>query len=202
MAFILGVCMFFQVVYAKDFGVLGTIYPVIEDSLLDHLSYQLSKISSEVLAFKQLEIQEKIKKSVLTPPAVQGLRRATTYQILILDPSIRLDKDILDHQGHVIAKKNSTYNPLASLQLKASLLIFDGTDLEQIKWAEKQGSHVKWVLTSGQPFKLMKKYNRIVYFDQEGTICKRFNITNTPALIRQKGQLLEIHIGWGNNHAH
>jgi len=203
MAGILGVfLLLLGAIQAKDFGVHGTTYPVIEESLLEHLQHQLSTLPPETLHLKQLEVQERVKKSVLSPTPVTEIHKATTFRTFTIDPSITLDKDILDHQGHIIAAKGATVNPLTTVQLKASLLIFDGTDPEQITWALAQGDHTKWILIKGCPFDLMKHYDRIVYFDQGGAICQQFKITAVPAVVRQNGHILEIEEGFGDTHAH
>jgi conjugal transfer pilus assembly protein TraW len=188
-------------VHAKDFGVQGTTYPVAEDSLLEHLRQQLSKLSPEALRLKQLDVQKRVKQSVINPTAVQGIQKVTTFRTFTFDPSITLEKDIVDHHGNIIAAKGTRYNPLATIQLKDSIILFDETDPEQVKWAIKHGDHTKWILTQGRPFELMKQYDRAVYFDQGGAMCKHFNITAIPVLIRQKGHLLQIEEGIGDDHA-
>lgn len=196
MARVLGMFMLLLgVIQAKDFGVQGTTYPVIEESLLEHLQHQLSALPSETLQLKQLEVQERVRQSVLNPTAVQGLHKATIVRRTTFDPSITLDKDIQDHNGNRIAAKGSMVNPLANLQLKTSLLIFDGTDPDQVTWAEAQGAHTKWILIKGRPFDVMKQHHRAVFFDQGGTICRQFKIRVVPAIVRQKGHLLEIEEG-------
>lgn len=189
-------------VHAKDFGVHGTTYPVSEESLLEHLQHQLSALPPETLQLKQLEVQERVKQSVLSPTPVSGVHKATTYRRTTVDPSITLDKDILDHHGTLIAAKGSRYNPLTTMQLKDSLLIFDGADSEQVKWAEGQGDYTKWILIKGRPFDVMKQHDRDVYFDQGGAICRHFKIAAVPAIVRQNGQLLEIEEGFGGEYAH
>ncbi len=196
------VVMILSSVQGKDFGVQGTTYPVIEESLLEHLQHQLSAVSPEILQLKQLEIQARVKQSVLIPTPVLGVYRATSFRRYTIDPSITLDKDILDHQGHIIAAKGSTENPLTTVQLKTSLLIFDGMDPEQVTWAVAHGDHTKWILTSGRPMDLMKQHDREVYFDQGGAICRQFKITGVPTMVRQNGHLLEVEEGFGGEDAH
>lgn len=203
MARVLGVCLLFLgAIQAKDFGVQGTTYPVSEESLLEHLQHQLSALPSETLQLKQLEVQERVKQSVLNPTPVSSVYRATSFRRYTFDPSITLDKDILDHHGNLIAAKGSRYNPLITMQLKASLLIFDGTDPEQVNWAKGQGDHTKWILIKGRPFDVMKQYDRAVYFDQGGAICQYFKIRAVPAVVRQNGAVLEIKEGFGGEDAH
>lgn len=189
-------------IQAKDFGVQGTTYPVSEESLLEHIKRQLATIPEATLRMKQLEVQERVKQSVWNPTTVQGLHKARDFRRYTYDPSITLDKDIVDHQGHIIAAKGSTVNPLTTVQLKSSLLIFDGTDLDQMKWAEAQGAHTKWILISGRPIDLMKQHDRVVYFDQGGAICRQFKIMAVPVVVRQNGHLLEVEEGFGGEDAH
>ena len=189
-------------IQAKDFGVQGTTYPVSEESLLEYIKRQLATIPEATLRMKQLEIQERVKQSVWNPTTVQGLHKARDFRRYTFDPTITLDKDILDHQGHIIAAKGSRYNPLETVQLKDTLLLFDGTDPEQINWAEGQGVHTKWILIKGRPFDVMKQHDRVVYFDQGGAICRQFKIVAVPAIVRQNGQLLEVEEGFGGGDAH
>jgi conjugal transfer pilus assembly protein TraW len=188
-------------IQAKEFGVQGTTYPVIEESLLEHLQHQLTQLSPETVHLKQLEVQERVKQSAVNPKPVSGLHKALGFRTYAVDPTITLDKDIRDHHGNLIAAKGSRYNPLTTMQLKDSLLIFDGTDPDQITWAEGQGDHTKWILTKGRPFDLMKQHDRDVYFDQGGSICRQFKILAVPAIVRQKGHLLEIEEGVGGESA-
>lgn len=189
-------------VHGKDFGVQGTTYPVIEESLLEHLQHQLSALPPETLQLKQLEVQERFKQSVVNPNPVSGIHKTSGFRTYAVDPTITLDKDILDHQGHIIAARGSTVNPLTTVQLKSSLLIFDGTDPEQVTWAETQGDRTKWIIIKGRTFDLMKQHERAVYFDQGGAICRQFKIVAVPAVIRQNGHLLEIEEGFGGEDAH
>lgn len=203
MARVLGVfLLLLGAIQAKDFGVHGTAYPVSEESLLEHIKGQLANLPEATLRMKQLEVQERVKQSVLNPTAVQDLHKTTIVRRATFDPSITLEKDIQDHLGNLIASKGARYNPLTTMQLKASLLIFDGTDLEQVNWAKGQGDQTKWILTKGRPFDLMKQHHRAVFFDQDGTICRQFKIMAVPAIVRQKGYLLEIEEGLGGEDAH
>ena len=188
-------------IQGKDFGVQGATYSVIEESLLEHIKGQLANLPEATLRMKQLEVQERVKQSVVNPNTVSGIHKALGFRTYAVDPTITLDKDIQDHQGHIIAAKGSRYNPLTTMQLKNSLLIFDGTDPEQVNWAKGQGDHTKWILTKGRPFDLMKQHHRAVFFDQGGSICRQFKILAVPAIVRQKGHLLEIEEGVGGESA-
>lgn len=190
--------------HAKDFGVQGATYPVSEESLLQHITHQLAQLPDSVLYQKQLEVQARVKQSIVAPTPVAGVQKATTYRTVTYDPSITLIQDLKDHHGRIIAAKGSRYNPLAQLHLKDTLVIFDGTDPEQVTWAVGQGEHTKWILTAGRPFDLMKAYDRTVYFDQGGALCRQLNIKAVPVQVRQHGTVLHIEEGLqtGDDHAH
>lgn len=187
---------------AKDFGVQGTTYPVIEESLLQHIKDQLSALPEATVQMKQLEVQARVKASVLNPAPVSTLRRATGYRQFIYDPTITLEKDIVDHQGRRLAAKGSVYNPLHTLQLKEALLIFDGSDPDQIAWAISQGASTKWIITKGRPFELMNRHQRPVYFDQGGAITQKFKVTSVPARLQQEGSVIRVKEGFNREEAH
>lgn len=187
---------------AKDFGVHGTTYPVIEASLLQHIKDQLSALPAATLQMKQLDVQGHVKASVMNPAPVSTVRRATGYRQFIYDPTITLEKDIVDPQGRRLAAKGSVYNPLHTLQLNDALLIFDGSDPEQIAWAIAQGASTKWILTKGRPFELMNRYQRPVYFDQGGAITQTFKVTSVPARIQQAGAVIQIKEGFKREEEH
>lgn len=198
-----GVMMSLGALTAKDLGVRGTTYPVIEESLLTHITAQLSALPEERLHHQQLEIQARIKERAEAPRPVPGIQTATIPRTFTVDPSITLTQDIVDAQGRVIAAKGRRYNPLAHVTLKEQLLVLDGTDLDQVAWARRQGEATKWVLVKGRPFDLQQAEGRRVYFDQGGAMCRQFQIQYVPARIRQDGQVLRVDEGLeeGDPHA-
>ena len=53
-------------------------------------------------------------------------------------------------------------------------------------------SRAKLILVKGAPLELMKSRQRRFYFDQGGTLVKRFGIRAVPASVEQQGRVLVI----------
>jgi conjugal transfer pilus assembly protein TraW len=51
---------------------------------------------------------------------------------------------------------------------------------------------VKVILTGGSYLELMRRWQRPVYFDQQGKLVARLGIRQVPALVSQDGRRLRI----------
>ena len=51
---------------------------------------------------------------------------------------------------------------------------------------------IKPVLTGGSYLDLMKRWNKPVFYDQDGTLVRKFGIAAVPAIVSQEGQRLRI----------
>ena len=51
---------------------------------------------------------------------------------------------------------------------------------------------VKPILVGGSYLDLMKRWNKQVFYDQDGTLVRKFGITAVPAIVSQEGQRLRI----------
>ena len=76
-------------------------------------------------------------------------------------------------------------------------LFFDGRDPEQReavgRLVAKGGQlKVKPILVAGSWLDLTKAWKTQVFYDQKGTLSKRFGITAVPAVIRQQGKMLVL----------
>jgi conjugal transfer pilus assembly protein TraW len=87
-------------------------------------------------------------------------------------------------------------NPLEVVSLSKRLLFFDARDPRQVARAREliasYGGKVKPILTGGSYLDLMKAWRVAVYFDQQGTLTRRFGIRQVPALVSQEGQRLRV----------
>jgi conjugal transfer pilus assembly protein TraW len=87
-------------------------------------------------------------------------------------------------------------NPLEVVSLSKRLLFFDARDQRQVARAREliasYGGKVKPILTGGSYLDLMKAWRVAVYFDQQGTLTRRFGIRQVPALVSQEGQRLRV----------
>ena len=51
---------------------------------------------------------------------------------------------------------------------------------------------VKPILVGGSYLDLMKRWNKQVFYDQDGTLVRKFGITAVPAIVSQEGRRLRI----------
>jgi len=177
---------------AKDFGVWGSTSPVKEEDLIHFIQKRIQYISEEERETLMQTLQNSFISQFKKPMEVKGIKKAKVYSVTYFDPSICLDRDILNHQGQIIVKKGSQYNPLSNFSLSQDLLFFDATDKEQLAWAESQTSSAKWILVKGQPMQLEEELNHPVYFDQGGILTKKLKIQQVPARVSQEDLRLKI----------
>jgi len=55
-----------------------------------------------------------------------------------------------------------------------------------------KAADAKLILVKGAPLDLMRARQRRFYFDQGGTLVKRFGIRAVPAIVEQQGRILLV----------
>jgi len=175
--------------FGKDFGPRGQVFPIEEESLLEFLQKKFSDQRANIFSSSSLlNLAEKAK----TPVPVNGLGPAKETRSFLLDISFKLEKDIKDETGAIIAKAGTIINPLAKMKLSSGLLFIDGSNKTHLAWARQQTGHFKWILTNGQPIKIEEQEKKPVYFDQGGIYTSRFRIEHVPAKVIQKDHFLLV----------
>lgn len=115
---------------AHDFGTHGHTYSIQEQNILEYLRERLLKASDEELElFTKKQIQR------IREPKALNLPNATSYRSFFYDPSVTVKEDIKDHEGNIIVKCGTKYNPLDNCSLNSHLLFFDGTQESHLLWA-------------------------------------------------------------------
>jgi conjugal transfer pilus assembly protein TraW len=166
--------------------VLGTLFQIEEMNIKDVLRKRMQKINRKQA---EKEVQERIKKSIKTPPSAFQNSRCRQNKTWLFDPTAVLDQDIIDHKGHVLKKQGATFNPLLQRKISTQLLFIEGDDEDQIVWALKQ-PYAKIVLVNGSPIDLEEKHQVPIYFDQRGFLCRKFGISAFPARVFQQNNVL------------
>jgi len=182
---------------AADLGVLGPTYGIAEPHLLDFIQQRLrdQERSGE---FQRLmrEAQARGIDAVKHPSPVPGLRATESARSFYIDPSFTLDRHIADAQGRLLFPAGTRKNPLDVVSLSKQLLFFDARDSRQVARARelmtRDEGKLKPILTGGSYLELMKAWQVPVYFDQQGTLVRRFGIRQVPALVSQEGLRLRI----------
>jgi len=193
---ILLVC-YTSLVNATEVGTYGETYPIMEQDFLSFIQERLAKMqASGELKKWQEKAQARTRELVDRPHPVQNLSVTTEPRSWLWDPSITLPHDLSDAYGQVFAKKGSTWNPLNQVSLRKTLVFYDADDQEQVKWAQaidkKLAGKTKLVLVKGSVGQEAKRFDKPIFFDQEGRLVARFKIQHTPALVSQEGLKLRI----------
>lgn len=182
---------------AIDLGTLGPTYEIAEPHLLAFIEQRLleKERSGELQRLAEAARARGID-TVRQPPPVEGLRTTERPRTFYVDPSFTLDRNITDPQGRLMFAAGTRKNPLEVVSLSRHLLFFDARDPRQVKHARelsgRYAGRIKPILTGGSYLDLMKAWRVPVYYDQSGTLTRRFGIRQVPALVSQEGLRLRI----------
>jgi conjugal transfer pilus assembly protein TraW len=176
---------------------VGPTYPIVEPDMLKEIERVLKeKERTGELARLQKEAIERSRHSALNPRAVQGLQKTAKARSFYFDPSVTAEQDIRAADGTIVVRAGTTFNPLDHATWNKWFVFIDGTDAKQVTRAEaiykEAGGRAKIVLTAGSYVDLQKRWGHPVYFDQGGTLVRRFGITQVPAVISQEGKKLRV----------
>lgn len=180
---------------ARNHGVMGQTWPIAEPDLLTTIDAKLKTLEGNgSIERMQRELVAKTEHRVRNPIPVAGISTAQKDRRWMFDPSIVVENDIRDQKGNVIAARGARVNPLALIDMPTDLVFVDGRDPDQLAWATKNwaSEKAKIIFVSGSPFDRMSEYQRRFFFDQHGKLTGHFGITHVPAVVAQKGQLLEV----------
>lgn len=182
---------------AVDLGAIGPTYEIAEPHLLAFIEQRLreKERSGELQRLAEAARARGID-TVRQPPPVEGLRTTERPRTFYVDPSFTLDRNITDPQGRLMFAAGTRKNPLEVVSLSRHLLFFDARDPRQVKHARelsgRYAGRIKPILTGGSYLDLMKAWRVPVYYDQSGTLTRRFGIRQVPALVSQDGLRLRI----------
>jgi len=182
---------------AQDLGVIGPVYPIAEPSLLEVILSKLRDAEATgVLARLQRDAQATVKRGIQEPAPVINVTKTTRPRSFYYDPSIVASQPITDAEGKVIVAPGTTVNPLDTVSLSKALLFIDARDATQVKRArallDQHQGKVKVILTGGSYLDLMRRWQRPVFFDQEGSLTTKLGIQHVPAIVSQEGKRLRI----------
>jgi conjugal transfer pilus assembly protein TraW len=182
---------------ATNLGTIGPTYPVAEKNLLDVIMARLrAKEASGELKRHEQEARDRVAYAVNNPRPVDGLRRAQAARTFYFDPTFTLQSNVVDGTGAVLFPAGTRKNPLEVVSLSKHLLFFDARDPGQVARARELIEHyqgkVKPILVGGSYLDLMKRWNKPVFYDQDGTLVRKFGIAAVPAIVSQEGQRLRI----------
>jgi conjugal transfer pilus assembly protein TraW len=128
------------------------------------------------------------------PAPVATITPTLEHRSYLFNPSVSLSQDLFDHNQVRFYKAGDSVNPLDSLTLSKEYLFIDGDKPLQVEWAKRTQNHkrIAIILVKGDPMRLMYRQNIKVFFDQEGAMTSRFQLSHVPCSLAQEGKMLRI----------
>ena len=190
--FLLSGVLFSTFCSAKDCGVIGPSYPILEESFLGFIQKRLQSLDFTAL---QHRLQAKVS-ALLDRPEARSLPRALTTRSWLFDPSVVLGQDVTTVTGVLLLPQGSRINPLRSHRLSKALLFLNGDDAAQKQWAllQDRALHGKTVviLLGGSVEETEKYFRKSVYRDLRGKIAAGLGIRQLPVRVEQEGLFLRV----------
>ncbi len=188
---LLGLFMCYSTIFAKDFGRQGHVFEIREERFSEMIQRKLSRLD---LNKERIEFQQKLWDMVNEPKSL-GLRRARKERDYEIDLSYVVKENIEDLNGKMIAYRGQKINPFDYITLDKEIVFINSNDQQQLAWLEAnyKDKNCCLILTEGRPIEISAKLNRQVYFDQFGTLSKRFKITAVPAVIKQEALAARVY---------
>lgn len=188
---------------AKDLGVLGTTWPVIET---DMRQMMVEDAASTDWSAAQNGVKESGKKFLENLPK-RSMGSPDVTQTLWVDPSIELGSDIQapvkqadgTFAWKVIAAKGQLVNPLAQFRPVTAFLLFDGADEQQLalvkKVLQKESTRVIPVEAGrGSIAQNNEALNRPVFHASDAMLA-RFQVRYLPTLVYPGFGARELYLG-------
>lgn len=172
---------------AKDLGTWGELYPVAEQDMLTTIRNRLQAMeNSGELAREQEAFKKRVIENTLRPKPVEGLTLARENTTHYIDPSITVSEDLADHQGRVFARKGQVINPLDTVPFTDTLYFIDGDNPDHLAWMKRQNPatlQYRIILVNGDIRETTNALAARIYFDQEGTLTRKFALRAIPARV-------------------
>ena len=181
-----------QAAVCADLGNIGATYPVVERDALAEIE-ERAKAVDWGKAFDPKRTRERIQN--YRPEGMEALPAAKKDRVFQVDVSYTLDFDIPDGRGGILYPRGFSFNPLAYVFLPNVLVVIDGGNERQIEWF-KASSYAKdhrvmLLLCGGSYTRVMEKLKRPAFY-ADARIVKRFQLKAVPAVIVQKGTVMEV----------
>jgi conjugal transfer pilus assembly protein TraW len=186
-----------QQLFAVNLGVRGTIYSIKEPDMLTGIHARLDAMqeSGELKRQKKAVIARSIAHILRPTPVstVSDLKSGDTPRTHFFDPSIVLNKNIINSQGDLIAKEGTVINPLDHMHFHETLVFINSDNKDQMSWVKgliakfrSQSKRFKIILVNGNINTSTQYLKNRVYFDQTGSLCHKFSIIHTPTMVFQQ----------------
>ena len=176
---------------------IGPIYEIIESDVIEFMEHRLKRLEKTgELAKINAQFNEQAIRHIEQPKKVVGIKNTVNPRKFYYDPTVSAPFDLQDANGRIFHRKGDQVNPLDTVKLMSNLIFIDGANNTQINWMLKEDRNVEVpntiILVNGKPIELMKRLEKMIYFDQHGLITKKLGITQVPAKVSQEDYKLLI----------
>jgi conjugal transfer pilus assembly protein TraW len=181
-----------------DLGARGTTSEILEEDLIVAMKRKLENFDFEggmrraADRFWRNQVEQPV------PEATRNRRR-------LFDPSVVVQDDFVTPGGTVLMRAGERINPLESMPMDDTILVFDGTKEEHLKWVEEQLKTIEtknyWLVTTrvdlendngwGSFSGMMERFNDRVFFLLPGQM-ERMGLERVPSRIAQSGLFLQV----------
>lgn len=171
-----------------DLGVFGPTRPVEEESIITAIQGRLANYDWE-------SQKKKTVASFWGRQSFETLPAASVDKIWYINPTVRVQNDVVNPRGVVLARAGQIINPLDTPMGQQSFVAFDANDKRQVEWAKAFVANVKstrpvMVMTSQldksrgweHMAELRKSFQSEIYMLPKELI-KRFNLQALPVHI-------------------
>lgn len=197
MRLVVVICLFLpSIIFAKDLGIIGQTFPVIEGNLIELIQSRLQEFNDNG-KLKELEkkwVLDVAKKSLRPNPL--HLPRALMTTSHYYTPVASVDHDIINAKGQVVVAKGVSINTLTKMPYYSPLWVFvdsdDSSQLDFAKQISEQNIKTKIILTKGNVKTAQDYIDAPVYFDQHGRLVKKLKIKSLPAVVLRDKDSLKI----------
>jgi conjugal transfer pilus assembly protein TraW len=184
-------------VMARNLGVHGQTYPILEQDFLEWIQARLTTLQQQgQLHILQQQWVKEVAKHADRPTPVAGITTTSVPRTWSWNPSIQVSTSIQDPNGAVLIPAGTIVNPLNLISLRHDLVFYNGDDPKQVQWAQKidtqQKGEEKLILVQGSLSSQLMIFKKLIYFDQQGRLTRRFHIQHVPAIVTQEGLHLRV----------
>lgn len=114
-----------------DMGVRGQVFDVEEISIIESMKSSMKSIDWEKKKANAIKRFWANQKQVKLPDSL-------TNEAWRVDPTVRVNKDIKNSKGQILAKAGEVTNPFKKFNIKLTILIINASKDEQLQWAVDQ----------------------------------------------------------------
>jgi conjugal transfer pilus assembly protein TraW len=158
---------------AKDLGVFGAVYDIVEKDALKEIE-ERAKVVDMNRIVNRGELEKKLRN--YTPEGLKEIKLQTAQKerTFLVDMTYTLDRDIADDKGNVVYPKGYTFNPLDYITYPGILVILNGNSPAQVAWFRhseySRDLKAKLLITDGTSGELSKALRRPVFYVNQAVI--------------------------------